>query len=177
MEKTAPHLSALRERWAEMNYPNVSEIAKKANVARQTAHRYLTGATKGGTPEIVRALAIAMDRRDIADSIPYTGFSKIAHTDDYLAELAQQWEEKTLQLLSESDIRHKNELEEMTRTHHAEREDWNIQRKALHEEAANLRAAFDKAVSFRDAQLKHQQREKHILFVLFLAAVVLLVVK
>ena len=177
MEQTVKALADLRTHWAQLEYPNISEIAKKANVARGTAHRYLTGATKGGTVETVRALAIAMDRPDIAESIPYTGISNVSHTEDYIAELAQQWQEKTQQQLADVTARHKQELDALTRDHRIERDEWHVQRKAMHEESVNLRTAFEKAISFRDTQLRIARIEKWTLALLLLAAVVALIVR
>ena len=177
MEQTIKALADLRAHWAKEDYPNISAIAKRANVARGTAHRYLTGATKGGTVETVRALAIAMDRPDIAESIPYTGISSVNHTEDYIAELAQQWQEKTQQQLDDAAARHKQEIDALIHEHHIEREEWHVQRKALHEERVSLRSAFEHAVSFRDAQLKAQRIEKCVLFGLLCASVVALIVR
>lgn len=173
MKQTGQALADLRAHWASEDYPNVSEIAKKANVARGTAHRYLTGVTKGGAPETIRALAIAMNRPDIADSIPYKGFGDMSNTEDYIAELAQQWQEKTQQQLTDAHARHKQELEELTGNHRLERQEWYKQRESLHKENENLRASFDKAVSFRDAQLKAQRVEKYVLFVILVVSVVM----
>ena len=177
MEHAIKALSELRVHWAQSNYPNISEIAKKANVARGTAHRYLTGVTKGGNAETVRALAIAMDRPDIAESIPYPDISKIAHIEDYIAELDRQWNEKSQQQIADLTAKHKQELDELAHIHRLEREQWHTLCNAMHEESASLRASFDKAVSFRDAQLRRAHIEKWICFALFLSAVAALIVR
>ena len=136
MEQTIKALADLREHWAAQGHPNVSEIAKRANVARGTAHRYLSGETKGGTVETVRAIAIAMDRRDIADSIPYTGISAVSHTDDYIAEMVRQWDERTQQRMSEIEAKHKQEMDTLRADHREERQGWNeqlaVMRKQIH---------------------------------------------
>jgi transcriptional regulator with XRE-family HTH domain len=176
MQKTVKALADLRAHWREEGCPSVAKIAKKANVPNATANRYLTGVTKGGAPETIRALAIAMDRSDIAQSIPYTDPNN-SRTGIYVAELSQQYQEKLQQQLAESDARHKQEMETLVRDHRVERDDWHTLRKALHEENVNLRTSFDKAVSFRDAQLRRQYIEKTILFVLLSVSVVVHVIK
>ena len=177
MEKTSDALASLREHWISEGCPNISDIARRANVARGTAHRYLTNVTKGGTAEIIRALANAMGRTDIADSVPYTGIDHVQHKEDYIAELALQWQEKSQQLLADASAKHRQEMDDLIRHHSLEREDWNVQRKAMYDENANLRASFDKAVNFRDAQLRAQRIEKVVLFVLLTASVLALIIR
>lgn len=176
MEQTVKALADLRAHWETEGCPSTAKIGKAANVSPATAHRYLTGATKGGLPETIRALAIAMDRSDIAQSIPYTDPNN-SRTGTYVAELSQQYQEKLQQQLAESDARHKQEMDTLVRDHRAERDDWHTLRKALHEENVSLRSSFDRAVSFRDEQLKKQYVEKTVLFVLLLVSVVLHFIK
>ena len=176
MEQTVKALAELRAYWETEGCPSTAKIGKAANVSPATAHRYLTGATKGGLPETIRALAIAMDRSDIAQSIPYTDPNN-SRTGTYVAELSQQYQEKLQQQLAESDARHKQEMETLVRDYRVERDDWHTLRKALHEENVNLRTSFDKAVSFRDAQLRRQYIEKTILFVLLSVSVVVHIIK
>lgn len=168
MQKSINALAELREHWKSEGCPSIAKIAKKANVPNATANRYLTGATKGGVVETIRALAIAMDRPDIAESIPYTSISGGDHADDYIAELLKQWDEATQQRLSEADARHKQEMDDIIRDHRLEREDWNVQRNALHTENAKLRESFDNII-------KIQHREKWLTFALFLVSIALLV--
>lgn len=170
MEQTVKALADLREHWEAENCPSTAKIATAANVSPATAHRYLTGATKGGFPETIRALAIAMGRPDIAESLPYTSLNRMG---DMALELNQQFNEK----LAESDARHKQEMDTLMRDHRAEREDWHTLRKALHEENVSLRTSFDKAVTFRDDQLRRQYIEKTILFVLLSLSVILHILK
>ena len=174
LQNTIKPLADLRAHWKEEGCPSIAKIAKSANIPSATAHRYLTGATKGGAPETIRALAIAMDRRDIAESIPYTAIGGSSQANDYISELDLQRQERYNQQLAELTAKHKQEMDDLTRDHRAEREDWHTLRKALHEENVNLRTSFDKAVSFRDAQLRRAHIEKWICFALFLAAVVVL---
>lgn len=164
MQNTVKALAELREHWKAEGCPPIPQIAKKANVPSATAYRYITGATKGGMAETIRALAIAMDRRDIAEGIPYSGIGN----EDYLVELTQQLQEKFNQQLAEVTAKHKQELDNLTRDHRAEREDWNVLRKALHEENARLRESFDSTIRI-------QHREKWIAFALFIVSVALLV--
>jgi hypothetical protein len=171
MQKTVKALADLRAHWREEGCPSVSKIAKAANVPSATANRYLSGITKGGAPETIRALAIAMDRRDIADSLPFVSVGDSDHTEDYITEMIQQWHETSQQQMAEAAARHKQELEALMRDHRLERDDWHAQRKAMHEENANLRASFDSAVTFRDAQLRTARIEKWICFSLFVASV------
>jgi hypothetical protein len=172
VQKTVKALADLRTHWRAEGCPSVSKIAKTANVPNATANRYLTGVTKGGAPETIRALAIAMDRRDIADSIPFTSVADTDHTEDYITEMIQQWHETSQQQMAEAAARHKQELEALMRDHRLERDDWHAQRKAMHEENVNLRASFDAAVTFRDAQLRAARVEKWICFALLVASVV-----
>lgn len=170
MQNTVKALAELRAHWKAIGMPAIPQIAKKANVPSATAYRYITGATKGGLAETIRALAIAMDRRDIADSIPYSGISNTEHTEDYIVEFSQQMQEKFNQQLNEVTAKHKQEMDDLTRGHRAERDDWHTLRKALHEENANLRKTFDQAI-------KIQHREKWVAYALFLAAVAALILK
>lgn len=170
MEQTVKALADLRAHWETEGCPSTAKIGKAANVSPATAHRYLTGATKGGFPETIRALAIAMGRPDIAESLPYTSLNRMG---DMAIELNQQFNEK----IAELEARHKQEIDALLRDHRTEREEWHVQRKNMHEENANLRVSFDKAVSFRDAQLRRQYIEKTILFALFIASVVVLILK
>ena len=171
MQNTVKPLADLRAHWRAEGCPSVAKIAKAANVPSATANRYLSGITKGGAPETIRALAIAMDRRDIADSLPFVSVGDSDHTEDYIAEMIQQWHETSQQQMAEANALHKQELEVLMRDHRSERDDWHSQRKALHEENANLRASFDNAVTFRDAQLRTARIEKWICFALFVASV------
>lgn len=170
MEQTVKALADLRAHWESEGTPSTAKIAKAANVSSATAHRYLTGATKGGFPETIRALAIAMGRPDIAESLPYTSLNRMG---DVAIELNQQFNEK----ITELEARHKQEIDALLRDHRIEREEWHVQRKVLHEENVSLRSSFDRAVAFRDAQLRKQYIEKTILFALFIASVVVLILK
>jgi transcriptional regulator with XRE-family HTH domain len=170
VEQTVKALADLRAHWESEGTPSTAKIAKAANVSSATAHRYLTGATKGGFPETIRALAIAMGRPDIAESLPYTSLNRMG---DVAIELNQQFNEK----ITELEARHKQEIDALLRDHRIEREEWHVQRKVLHEENVSLRSSFDRAVAFRDAQLRKQYIEKTILFALFIASVVVLILK
>lgn len=176
MQKTVKALSDLRQHWHEEGTPSVAKIAKKANIPNATANRYLTGITKGGAPETIRALAIAMDRHDIADSIPFTSVADSDHAEDYIAEMIQQWHETSQQQIAESNARHKQELDDLIRDHRLEREDWHNQRKDLHEEISRLRASFDSAITSRDNQLKSLRSEKWLFTWLFIAAVAIAII-
>ena len=166
MQKSINALAELRAHWKAEGCPSIAKIAKKANVPSPTANRYLTGVTKGGAAETIRALAIAMDRRDIAESLPYTGSGD--NEQDYIAELLKQWDEATQQRLAEADARHKQEMDDLTRDHRLEREDWHKQRNALYEENANLRKTFDSAI-------RVQRAERWITASLFVLSVLLLI--
>lgn len=170
MEQTIKALADLRAHWEAEKCPSTAKIAKAANVAPATAHRYLTGVTKGGFPETIRALAIAMGRPDIAESLPYTSLNRMG---DVAIELNQQFNEK----ITELEASHKQEIDALLLDHRIEREEWHVQRKTMHEENTNLRTSFDRAVAFRDAQLRRQYIEKTILFALFIASVVVLILK
>lgn len=168
MQKSINALAELREHWRAEGCPSIAKIAKQANVPNATANRYLTGATKGGVVETIRALAIAMGRPDIAEDVPYTPIGGAEHTDDYIAELLKQWDEASQQRIAEAEARHKQELADLTRDHRLEREDWHKQRDALYKENANLRATFDSAI-------RVQRAERWLTSFLFLAAVVFLI--
>ena len=170
MQKTVKALADLRLHWREEGCPSVAKIAKKANVPNATANRYLTGVTKGGAPETIRALAIAMDRRDIADSIPFTSVADSDHAEDYITEMIQQWHETSQQQISEVSARHKQELDDLMRDHRLERNEWHEQRKKMSE-------SFDKVISDQANQIKTHRREKWVAFGLFLVSVVVLFFK
>ena len=170
MQKTVQPLAELRDHWKASGCPPIAKIAKKANVTSATANRYLSGITKGGTAETIRALAIAMDRPDIAESIPFTSIADSDHAEDYIVELLKQWDEAAQQRSADEAARHKMEMDALIRDHRIEREEWHTQRKVLHEENTNLRKSFDQ-------RIKIQQREKWIMFALFLAAVAALIFK
>ena len=170
MQNTIKPLAELRDHWKAEGCPSIAKIAKAANVPNATANRYLTGITKGGEVETVRALAIAMGRPDIAEAIPYTEVGGNKQTNDYIVELKRQWQEQLQQQLADVTAKHKQELEDLTRDHRAEREDWHTLRNALHEENANLRKTFDQTI-------KIQHREKWISYALFLAAIAALILK
>ena len=170
MQKTTKALAELRAHWREEGCPAIAKIAKKANVPSATANRYLGGITKVGAPETIRALAIAMDRRDIADSLQFISVAESDHAEDYIAELVQQWHEKSQQQHAEDEARHKQEMEDLRRDHRAERDE-------LHEEIKTLRASFDRDIAARNELLRTQRTEKWICFALFVAAVIFIVVK
>lgn len=168
MQNTAKALAELRKHWKLEGSPPIPQIAKKANVPSATAYRYITGATKGGMAETIRALAIAMDRRDIADSIPYSGISNTEHTEDYLVEFSQQMQERFQQQLAEVTAKHKQEMDDLIRDHRAERDGWHTQRDAYCKEIERLSGSFDKLT-------KVQHREKWIAFALCIGSLLLLV--
>ena len=170
MQNTTKALADLREHWHSEGCPPITKIAKKANVTSATANRYLSGITKVGAPETIRALAIAMDRRDIADSLPFISLSGSENADDYIAELIKQWQESSQQQRAEDDARHKQEMDDLRRDHRAERESW-------HAQMITMRESFDKAIGAKDEQLRAQRIEKWICFALFVSAIVLLVAK
>ena len=169
MEQTVKALADLRAHWKAEGCPSIAKIAKAANIPSATANRYISGTTKGGTAETIRALAIAMGRPDIADSIPYTSLSTVSHKEDYIAEMVQQWQEKTQQQIADTTARHKQELDDLTRDHRTEREDWHKQRDALYAEITDLRKTFDR-------EIKIQQREKWVAYALCIAAIVALII-
>jgi transcriptional regulator with XRE-family HTH domain len=170
VQSTVKPLADLRAHWKAIGCPPISPIAKKANIPSATANRYLSGTTKGGTAETIRALAIAMDRPDIAASIPYTSIGDVEHAEDYIVELLKQWDEASQQRLNEQENRHKQELELIAKDHRAEREDWHKQRDAYCREIERISTSFDNLT-------KIQHREKWISFAVFLAAVAALIFK
>lgn len=170
MQNTVKPLSELRSHWKSVGCPSVPQIAKKANVPIATAYRYITGATKSGTAETVRALAIAMDRPDIAAAIPYTSIGEVEHAEDYIVELLKQWDEASQQRFNEQENRHKQELDLIAKDHRAEREDWHKQRDAYCKEIERLSTSFDNLT-------KIQHREKWASFAIFLVAVAALILK
>lgn len=177
MHQTTESLAELRAHWKAAGSPSIAQLAKQANVPSATAHRYLTGATKGGLPETIRALAIAMGRDDIANDLPYTGFGEVGQKEDYITEMDLIRQERAAQHLAEITAKHKQEMDDLIRDHRIERDAWRMQCHAMHDENANLRASFDQAVSFRDAQLRTQKIEKWICASLLVVAAVVLILK
>lgn len=169
MQNTIKPLAELRDHWKAEGCPSIAKIAKAANIPNATANRYLTGITKSGEVETVRALAIAMGRQDIADSIPYTEVGGNKQTNDYIVELKRQWQEQLQQQLADVTTKHKQELEDLTRDHRAERDDWHKQRNAMYEEITSLRSSFDSLT-------KIQHREKWTAYALCIIAVAALLV-
>lgn len=170
MQNTVKALADLRAHWKAEGCPSIAKIAKAANIPNATANRYLSGITKGGAAETIRALAIAMDRRDIAESLPYIGSGNGGQSNDYVIEMNLQSQERFNQQLAEVTAKHKQEMDDLTRDHRLERDDWHKQRAAMHEEISSLRASFDSLT-------KIQHREKWIAFALFIAAIGALLLK
>lgn len=169
MQSTIKALEELRDHWHSIGCPPTAQIGRKANVTSATAYRYLNNITKGGSAEIIRALAIAMDREDIAKSLGYSGFPQ-GNPEDYYNEQLKLRDEADQQRAAEENARHKQELEVIMRDHRIERENWHEQRNAYCKEIERLSASFDSLA-------KIQHREKWIAYALLFAAVVALLLK
>lgn len=169
MQSTIKALEELRAHWHSLGCPPSAQVARKAHVTSATAYRYLNNITKGGSAEVIRALAIAMDREDIATALGYTGFPQ-GNPEDYYNEQLKLRDEADQQRAAEENARHKQELEVIMRDHRIERENWHAQRDAYCKEIERLSASFDSLT-------KVQFREKWISFALFLATVAALILK
>lgn len=100
MDCAAKALEAVRNEWLVQGSPNVSAIAKTAGMPVITARRYLDGSTKHGDAAKIRQLAIALGRKDIADTVkdPVTSdLSEAIMT--FMAEKFLLWRESNLEEL------------------------------------------------------------------------------
>lgn len=100
MDCTLKALEAVRNEWLVQGSPNISAIAKTAGMPVITARRYLDGSTKHGDAAKIRQLAIALGRKDIADTVkdPVTSdLSEAIMT--FMAEKFLLWRESNLEEL------------------------------------------------------------------------------
>ena len=71
MKTTAAVLRELQDYYASLEIkPKHGDIANETRLAKATVTRYLNGTTKGGDPERVRAICIALERADLVDKLP-----------------------------------------------------------------------------------------------------------
>ncbi|MBQ7887325.1 MAG: hypothetical protein IJ313_10585 [Clostridia bacterium] len=109
MDCTAKALEAVRNEWLVQGSPNVSAIAKAAGMPVITARRYLDGSTKHGDASKIRQLAIALGRKDIADTVKDPVTSDLSETImAFMAEKFLLWRESNLE---ELEIERKARLE------------------------------------------------------------------
>lgn len=119
MDLTEKALDLIRGEWLAQGSPPVASVAKRANMPAITARRYLDGSTKHGDPAKVRALAIALGRSDIADSVKDTVSAELSDSImKFMAEKFLLWRESNLEELERercmreaSEKRHAEEVE------------------------------------------------------------------
>lgn len=71
MKTTAAVLRELQDYYASLEIkPKHGDIAREAKLPKATITRYLNGTTKGGDPERVRAICIALEREDLVAKLP-----------------------------------------------------------------------------------------------------------
>lgn len=119
MDTTERALSAIRTEWIDQGSPSIPQLAKRANMPTITARRYLDGSTKHGDPAKVRAIAIALGRRDIAETVQDTVTADLSDAImKFMAEKFLLWRESNLEELEqernmrvESEKRHAEEVQ------------------------------------------------------------------
>lgn len=145
MDLTAKALEAVRNEWLIQGSPNVSALAKTAGMPAITARRYLDGSTKHGDAAKIRQLAIALGRKDIADSVkdPVTSdLSEAIMT--FMAEKFLLWRESNLEEL-ETERKAREETE-----------------KRLLGEVERVTTSKDKTVDMMLNRIKELEKDKQI---------------
>lgn len=117
MDSTEQALSAIRSEWIAQGSPPIADLAKRANMPAITARRYLDGSTKHGDPAKVRALAISLGRRDIAETVKDSLSHDLSESVmKFMSEKFLLWRETNLDELAKRD----EMIDQMTKTHSAE---------------------------------------------------------
>ena len=167
MEKTEQALSAIREEWLAQGSPPVAQVAQRANMPAITARRYLDGSTKFGDPAKIRALAIALGRSDIADTVRDVVSADLSDSImKFMAEKFLLWRESNLEELAierkareESEKRYAAEIERIITSKDRVVDQLNTRIDRLEADKAELIA--DKAqinaemISVRSTKRKH----------------------
>lgn len=122
---TEKALEQIRAEWLEQGCPTPASIGKRANnMPSITVRRYLDGSTKHGDPAKVRALAIALGRSDIAETVKDTVSADLSDSImKFMAEKFLLWRESNLEELSKerelreaAEARHADEIGRLTKT-------------------------------------------------------------
>ena len=124
MDSTEKALELIRAEWIAQGSPTPATVGKRANMPGITARRYLDGSTKHGDPAKVRALAIALGRMDIAETVKDTLSADLSESImRYMSERFQLWRESNIEeinseraLREASEKRYAAEVERMTKT-------------------------------------------------------------
>lgn len=124
MDATEHALAAVRQEWLAQGSPSIPQLAQRANMPSITARRYLDGSTKHGDPAKIRALAIALGRSDIADTVRDTVTGELSDSImKFMTEKFLLWRESNLEeleheriLREESEKRMLAEIERVTKS-------------------------------------------------------------
>lgn len=145
MDCTTKALEAVRSEWLIQGSPNVSAIAKSAGMPVITARRYLDGSTKHGDAAKIRQLAIALGRKDIADTVKDPVTSELSEAImTFMAEKFLLWRESNLE---ELEIERKARLES---------------EKRLLGEVERVTTSKDKTVDMLLTRVKELEKDKQI---------------
>lgn len=124
MDSTEKALEQIRQEWVAQGSPTAASVAARANMSGITVRRYLDGSTKRGDPAKVRALAIALGRMDIAESVKDTLSADVSESVmRYMSERFQLWRESNLEEINTervqreaSEKRYAAEVDRMAKT-------------------------------------------------------------
>ena len=116
---TEKALEQIRAEWIAQGSPAPTSIAKRADMPSITVRRYLDGSTKRGDPARVRAIALALGRKDIAESVKDTVSADLSESImRFMSEKFLLWRESNLEELNreramreESEKRYASEIE------------------------------------------------------------------
>lgn len=167
MDATENSLAAIRAEWLNQGSPSIPQLAARANMPSITARRYLDGSTKHGDPAKIRALAIALGRSDIADTVRDTVSGELSDSImKFMAEKFLLWRESNLEELAierkqreESEKRMLAEVERVTKS-----KDMSIQmllsrQTELEKDKAALVA--DKANANNEVEVVRKAKNRH----------------
>lgn len=183
MESTEKALEQIRAEWIAQGSPTPATVAKRAEMTSITVRRYLDGSTKRGDPAKVRALAIALGRMDIAESVRDSASAELSEQImNYMSERFLLWRESNLEELAterkareESEKRYAAEIERIITS-----KDRSID--LLNRRIAQLEE--DKTVALRDkeriygemAEVRRTKRKRDALLIFSLIVIGLLLV-
>lgn len=177
MDATEHALAAVRAEWLAQGSPSIPQLAARANMPSITARRYLDGSTKHGDPAKIRALAIALGRSDIADTVRDTVSGELSDSImKFMAEKFLLWRESNLEELEkertqreESEKRMLAEVERVTKSKDASIKMLLDRQTKLEEDKASLVA--DKASISNEMHTVRKTKRKHDTYLIFSLAV------
>ena len=187
MKTTAAVLHELQNHYDQLGIrPKHTDVAKAANLPKATVTRYLNGTTKGGDPDRVRALCIALERDDLAAQLPIKpsintpmdvwsllAEQKIADREYNLEEVGRERqlrEESEKRLISEMDRLRESKDNIIARLSDRvnKLEDDKARQTVVNEK---LNAEIGKYAAMADAEAKAKRRYRGLSVVLFFALI------